>query len=104
MKESEIYFEVTTPLGVKIRTTKQYWTYLVNIKHPVMRRKEEIVKKVLSDPDEVRKSKIDEAVFLYYKKRERLYCVIVKHIDKEGFLITAYPVDKVKEGRLIWTR
>ena len=49
MKESEIYFEVTTPLGVKIRTTKQYWTCLVNIKHPVMRRREEIVKKVLSD-------------------------------------------------------
>jgi len=49
MKKSEIYFEVTTPLGVKIRTTKQYWTYLVNIKHPVMRRREEIVKKVLSD-------------------------------------------------------
>jgi len=24
--------------------------------------------------------------------------------NKEGFLITAYPVDKVKEGRLIWTR
>ena len=63
-----------------------------------MRGKEKIVKEVLSNPDEIRKSKIAENVFLYYKKMEKLYCVVAKHEVKEGFLITAYPTDKVKEG------
>jgi len=104
MKESKIYFEVTTPLGVKIKSTKQYWTYLVNIKHPVMSGKEEIVRIVLSDPDEIRRSKIDETIFLYYKTIDRLYCVVAKHAEEGGFLITAYPADKVKEGETIWTK
>ncbi len=42
--------------------------------------------------------------FLYYKQSDRLYCVVVKHTEKEGFLITAYPVDKVKEGEIVWTK
>jgi len=43
-------------------------------------------------------------VFLYYKQSDKLYCVVVKHTGKEGFLITAYPVDKVKEGEIVWTK
>jgi len=100
----KVYFEITTPLNVKIRITKQYWDYLINIKHKVMRGKEKIVKEVLLTPDEIRKSKIDEDVFLYYKKIEKLYCIVAKHEGKEGFLITAYPTDKVKEGEIIWIK
>lgn len=66
--------------------------------------KEETVKMVLSEPDCIRRSKIDEEVFLYYRQTDRLYCVVVKHKGTEGFLITAYPTDKVKEGELIWTK
>jgi hypothetical protein len=54
--------------------------------------------------DSIRKSKIDENVFLYYKQNDRLYCVVARHEGKEGFLITAYPTDKVKEGDVIWTK
>ncbi len=36
-----------------------------------------------------------EDVFLYYKKIDKLYCVVAKHEGEEGFLITAYPTDKV---------
>ncbi|MDP3259101.1 MAG: hypothetical protein Q8M34_00750 [Thermodesulfovibrionales bacterium] len=69
-----------------------------------MRNKEDIVKFVLQMPDEIRQSKMDKEVFLYYKQFDRLYCVVVKHTEKEGFLITAYPVDKVKEGEIVWTK
>lgn len=69
-----------------------------------MKGKEEIVKSTLESPDEIRQSKIDKNVFLYYKKFDRLYCVVVKHFEKEGFLITAYPTDKVKEGDVIWAK
>jgi len=44
--EKEIYFEVTTPLGVRVRTTKEYWDYIVNIKHRLMKTKENIVNPV----------------------------------------------------------
>jgi hypothetical protein len=101
---SEILFEIKTPLNRTVRTRKAYWNYVVTVKHRVMENKEAIVQEVLSDPDTIRKSKIDENVFLYYKLKDKLYCVIVKHEDDAGFLITAYPTDKVKEGEIVWTR
>ena len=101
---SETYFVVTTPLGIEVRTTVRYWNYLITIKHPVMRGKENIVTSVLQMPDEIRQSRIDKEIFLYYKEFDRMYCVVVKHIGKEGFLITAYPVDKIKEGEIVWTK
>ena len=56
--------KITTSLNIKIRTTKQYWDYLIKVKHGVMKGKERIVKEVFSNPDEIRKSKIDKDVFL----------------------------------------
>jgi hypothetical protein len=102
--EKEIYFEVTTPLGVRVRTTKEYWDYIVNIKHRPMKNKENIVKETLLNPDEIYRSKIDQNIHLYYKLFDRIYCAIVKHMGKKGFLITAYPTDKIKEGERIWKR
>ena len=100
----EIYFKAKTPLHVEITTTKRYWDYLISKKHRVIQGKENIVIQTLSDPDKIRKSKVDENVFLYYKQFDRLYCVVSKHIGEKGFLITAYPTDKVKEGEIIWTK
>lgn len=69
--ESEIYFSLKTPLIIEVRTTVQYWEYLVTFKHPVMKSKEDIVKSVLLMPDEIRRSKIDKEVFLYYKQYDK---------------------------------
>ena len=103
--KSEVYFEIRTPLHVNIRTTKEYWNYITGIKHKVLDEKEEIVKAVLSRPDEIRRSRIDSAVFLYYKRvNDKLYCAVARHEYRHGFLITAYPVDKVKEGEVIWIK
>lgn len=98
------YFEVKTPLNVEIRTTKEYWDYLVTKKHRVMNSKKKVVIETLKNPDEIKRSKIDENIFLYYKQHDRLYCVVAKHAGKDGFFITAYPTDKVKEGETIWTK
>jgi hypothetical protein len=51
--EKEVYFEVMTPLEIRVRSTKEYWEYIVNVKHRVMKDKEEIVKDVLSNPEEI---------------------------------------------------
>jgi hypothetical protein len=100
----EAYFKIKTPLGAEIRVTKDYWNYLITKKHPVMHGKEEIVIETLRDPDEIRRSIIDHSIFLYYKRHERLYCAVARHINGNGFLITAYPTDKVKEGETVWTK
>ncbi len=103
--EKEIYFEVKTPLNVRVRTTRDYWEYIISIKHKMMHGKEDIVKDVLSYPDEIRKSRIDEHIFLYYKREsDKLYCVVARHEGEEGFLLTAYRTDKVKEGDIIWKK
>ena len=99
-------FAVITPLGYSIRTTKTYWQYLINVKHPCMADKQETIKQILEDPDKICRSAIDDTVYLYYRKMERLYCAVAKHnpADKNGFLITAYPADKVKEGEVVWKK
>lgn len=102
--EGKIFFAVKTPLKVNVRTTVDYWEYLITIKHPIMKGKEDIVKVTLQSPDEIRQSITDKDVFLYYKQSDKLYCVVVRHAGMEGYLITAYPTDKVKEGIIVWTR
>jgi len=99
------FFEIKTPLNVNVRTTAAYWNYITTIKHRNMRGKENNVISTLSKPDFIRRSKIDEAVFLYYKNVENyLYCAVVRHENGPGYLITTYLTDKVKEGELIWTK
>jgi hypothetical protein len=58
---------------------------------------------VLGHPDQVCQSQLDVTVYLFYRvDQSRLLCAVVKRLDGEGFLITAYPCDKVKEGNRIW--
>ena len=65
------------------------------------------VQKTLLEPDEVRRSRSDRNVYLFYKreKAKRWVCAVVKkHINDKGYLITAYPTDKIKEGDLVWSK
>jgi hypothetical protein len=99
------YFEVTTVLGKRIRTTKPYWEKLVTTKHPRIRDREKEVEEALQKADEVRRSTVDSSVYLYYKKEREYYiCAVAKHLNDEGFLITAYFSQSIKIGEVIWTK
>jgi hypothetical protein len=102
----DILFEVLTPLNFTVRTTKQYWDAISTIKHPAMKGKVEIVKRTLQMPDEIRQSRSDDAVFLFYRAEsfQRWTCAVTKRVESDGFLITAYPSDSVKEGKQVWKR
>jgi hypothetical protein len=66
---------------------------------------EEEVQDTLSKANQVRRSKSAPDVYLYYKKTGKRYqCVVVKHLNGDGFVITAYVTDNIKEGEMIWTR
>lgn len=73
----DIHFEVLTPLGFSVRVTRSYWNLIVTIKHPVMAGRESNVREALQDPDEIRVSRIDSAVYLFYKAEQakRWVCV-----------------------------
>ena len=99
------YFEIRSKLDKLIRITKSHWDLITLVKHPIVRSKESLVKKCLQDPEEVRLSQEDKTVHLYYNRWEQYYlCVVVKHINDKGYIITIYVTDKIKEGEQIWKR
>ena len=96
-------FEVITPTGLIVRTTPAYWEKIVSLKHPSMRGREADVQKTLSSPMEIRVSRKDENILLYYKPFDIYFqCVVVKRTNGEGFIVTAYKTDRIKEGVRIW--
>lgn len=102
---SDICFQVKAINGVIVRTTHAYWRKIVTFKHPAMARKEEEVKLAPHEPDEIRQSVRSESVLLYYRKENDYFtCVVVRVLDGEGFIITTYLTDRVKEGKSIWKR
>ncbi len=106
MSDDTILFVAFTPLGFQVRVTRAYWEVIVTIKHPAMAGREEDVKRTLEDPDEIRQSKSDENVYLFYRaeRAKRWICAVSRQTDEEGFLITTYPTDAIKEGVQVWHR
>ena len=83
--KSEIYFSLKTPLNIEVRTTVQYWEYLVTFKHPVMKSKEDIVRFVLQMLNWENYTFLD------------MFCC-------ESFLIQKNGCQKKLLSRWIWTR
>lgn len=103
-EENTILFEIITPLNFIIRTTANYWDIISTVKHPIMRNRLEEVKLTLITPDEIRLSKNDQQIFLFYRSdgQKRWVCAVCKRLNGDGFLITAYRTSAIKEGVLIW--
>ena len=106
MLDADVLFEVRTPLGFAVRVTKARWELIIAVKHPVMAGREAGVKLALESPDEIRQSRSDSQVLLFYKEQatRRWVCAVAKQEGQEGFLITAYPTDAIKEGTRIWPK
>jgi hypothetical protein len=101
----DLLFEVQSALGYKICITRPYWFKILRDKHPAMRGKEQHVQRALTEPLEVRRSKSDPHVYLYYRQYgKRFICVIARHQNSKGFVITTYISDNIKEGEIVWKR
>ena len=103
---ADLFFEVETPLGFRVRTTISYWQLITTVKHPAIQGREQDVQQTLMAPDEVRVSKSDASVFLFYRADgpRRWVCAVSKRENDEGFLITAYRTSGIKEGTTIWRK
>ncbi len=75
--------------------------------HPEMTEMEPAIEMVLHNPEMVRRSNTDSAVHLYYRYHEntavgnKWLCVVVKYLENDAFIITAYLTDKLKTGEQI---
>jgi len=78
-----------------------YWQRITTIKHPAMRNRLEDVRKTLEEPDEVRRSISDSNVLLFHQQvTPHWVCAVVKRTVDIGYLLTAYPADKIKQGEV----
>ena len=102
----DMLFEVLTPLGFRVRLSLACWAMITTVKHPVMAGREADIQQALSHPDEIRLSRRDSQVYLFYRseRARRWVCAVARRLDGDGFLITAYPTDSVKEGIRIWPK
>ncbi|MEM9007436.1 MAG: hypothetical protein AAGE59_28415 [Cyanobacteria bacterium P01_F01_bin.86] len=98
-------FEILTPLGFTVRTSESYWQRLIT-KHPDIADLGDLVQQALANPDEIRCSSRDEGVLLFYlaRKEKRWVVAVARRLNGDGFLITAYQTDAIKEGESIWHR
>jgi hypothetical protein len=104
--EHNLLFKASTPLGFSVQVTHSCWKLIVTVKHPVMAEQESEVQDTLENPDEIRLSRRDPTVYLFYKSIyiKRWICAVVKRLNGEGFLITSYPTDAIKEGAQAWLK
>ncbi len=102
---SALYFQVISKLDKNISTTRGYWNIIVNIKHPSIKGKEKEVQEALQNPDFIHQNETDKKIYLFYKQRDKNYlCVIARHLNGNGFIITVYITNKMKEGKQIWQK
>jgi hypothetical protein len=98
-------FNILTPLNFHVRTTEEYWQKLI-VKHPDLTDLASEIEQALADPDEIRRSSRDPNVLLFYRilKERRWAVAVAKRLNNEGFLITAYQTDAIKEGEPLWRK
>lgn len=66
------------------------------------------IERVLQAPTEVRLSRSDQGVRLFYAFYARTMvdgkwlCVVVKYSAEDAFVVTAYLTDQLKAGATIW--
>ncbi len=96
-------FEILTPLNFTVRTSEEYWDKLI-VKHPDIADLEIEIQQALASPNEIRRSSRDPNVLLFYLvlKERRWVVAVARRLNGDGFLITAYQTDAIKEGETLW--
>ncbi len=97
-------FRVFCKLGFYVALTSERYFHIIT-RHPEILEQENRLKEAILDPDFVRRSKHDPQVLLFYKAGGKEYIVaVVKQDPENGFVLTAYITDFIKEGDLIWKK
>jgi len=104
MDRDHCIFEILSPIGCTVRGHLYHW-FLVCNKHPEIADLLAEFKDTIAGPELIVLSKTDPAVYLCYQRHQNYWLsAVCKRLNGEGFLITAYITDKIKEGKLIWQK
>jgi hypothetical protein len=93
-------------LGHLVRLTDERLAHI--LEHPEMNDKGTAIERVLRQPQLVRRSRSDEKVRLFYEFYAltivggKWLCVVVKYLENDAFVVTAYLTDKPKAGEDLW--
>lgn len=93
--------------GVTVRLTAERLAHILD--HPEMSGFEPFISETIGDPEIVIQSRSDDQARLYYRRYtdtsvgEKLLCVVVKFLQGDAFVLTAYLTDKLKGGEILWT-
>jgi len=94
--------------GNTVRLTDERLGHI--LQHPEMHGFESAIENALNGPDQVRQSRSDASVSLFYGFHEQTsvgakwLCVVVKNLEADAFVVTAYLTDKPKAGELLWPK
>jgi hypothetical protein len=92
--------------GQKVRLTDERLAHI--LEHAEMKGLGAEIERVLRQPQLVRRSRTDEAVRLFYEFYAQTIvdgkwlCVVVKYLEGDAFVVTAYLTDKPKAGEDLW--
>jgi hypothetical protein len=101
-------FKVTSKVGKLVTLDENRWRHV--LKHPEMQNQLDRIKETVANPDEVRESTHDPSVLLFYKLytktpvTEKYLLTVVKVLNREGFIVTAFFTDRLKKGGLVWKK
>jgi hypothetical protein len=76
--------------------------------HPEMVGQREKIHETLLNPDRIVRSQTDPDAELFYCRydatpvSQKYLCVVVKVVDEDLFIITAYFTDTIKRGKTLW--
>ena len=94
--------------GQSIRLTEERRKHI--LEHPEMKGILRYIEETLLEPQKVIQSVSDKDTHLYYrfyigtKIGDKYLCVVVKMVEKNAFILTAYLTDSIKKGEIIWLR
>lgn len=98
-----LLFETECKLGKKVRISEEHWKLICKIKHPEVAGLKNEILDTLCSPIQIKRSSSDKDVYLYYSKfNTNFLCVVARHLNGNGFIITAYITSKIKQGDIIW--
>ena len=92
--------------GHTVRLTDERMVHILG--HPEMSGMGAEIERVLAEPQTVRRSRSDDAVRLFYEFYAQTIvggkwlCVVVKYLEDDAFVVTAYLTDKPKTGDTLW--
>jgi len=103
-----IVFETVAYDGKIIRLTEVQWLHAVFF-HPEIEGEQEKMKEVLENPEIVVRGATEDTKICYKfypltPVASKYLTVVVKILDREGFIVTSYFTERVRRGEVLWRK